>query len=228
MSSSMRWRSGLMGFSLIGAPVSRLGCFNPSILKTEPPPVTSAQSTRLLSSWLTASSRPLSPAVAGSFAGRVGVWRGDGRTNISVAAPFVWRCLTGSSMAPFPHPAHRTGHADLPHPALGQDVTPSPTTGPTKPCEAYELEVPVKVREWIAPALASPDFVLVPEPPAQPHSRVVVERAIRFAGGADTEVIGPSAKRAVQHVDELCGLLPATRSVGQRMDSFDHALDALL
>src|SRR5216684_6994394 len=28
-------------------------------------------------------------------------------------------------MAPFPHPAHRTGHADLPHPALGQDFTPS-------------------------------------------------------------------------------------------------------
>src|SRR5450759_2671850 len=28
-------------------------------------------------------------------------------------------------MAPFPHPAHRTGQADLPHPALGQDVTPS-------------------------------------------------------------------------------------------------------
>src|SRR6267142_6389972 len=102
-----------------------------------------------------------------------------------------------------------------------------PRRAPTKPREAYELEVPVKVREWIASALASPDFVLVPEPPAQPHSRVAVERAICFAGGADTEVIGPSAKRAVQHVDELCGLLPATRSVGQRMDSFDHALDAL-
>ena len=27
--------------------------------------------------------------------GRVGVWRGGGRPNISVAAPFVWRCLTG-------------------------------------------------------------------------------------------------------------------------------------
>src|SRR2546423_11236701 len=26
-------------------------------------------------------------------------------------------------MAPFPHPAHRTGQADFPHPALGQDVT---------------------------------------------------------------------------------------------------------
>src|ERR1700693_1257124 len=28
-------------------------------------------------------------------------------------------------MAPFPHPAHRTGQADFPHPALGQDSTPS-------------------------------------------------------------------------------------------------------
>ena len=62
-------------------------------------------------------------------AGRVGVWRSGGRPNISVAAPFVWRCLIGSTMAPFPHPAHRTGHADFPHPALGQDITPSPTTG---------------------------------------------------------------------------------------------------
>src|ERR1700730_5972943 len=29
------------------------------------------------------------------------------RSNISVPAPFVWRCLTGSTLAPFPHPAHR-------------------------------------------------------------------------------------------------------------------------
>jgi hypothetical protein len=33
---------------------------------------------------------------------RVEMWRGDGRSNISVAAPFVWRCLTGSAVAPFP------------------------------------------------------------------------------------------------------------------------------
>jgi len=59
----------------------------------------------------------------------VEMWRGGCRSNISVAAPFVWRCLTGSAVAPFPHPAHRTGQADLPHPALGQDFTPSPTTG---------------------------------------------------------------------------------------------------
>src|SRR5215471_17863782 len=37
------------------------------------------------------------------------------------------RGLSGSTVAPFPHPAHRTGCADFPHPALGQDLTPSPT-----------------------------------------------------------------------------------------------------
>src|SRR5260370_38469800 len=54
--------------------------------------------------------------------------RGDIRSNISVAAPFVWRCLNGSTIAPFPHPAHRTGQADFPHPALGQDFTLSRAT----------------------------------------------------------------------------------------------------
>src|SRR5215831_10238079 len=45
--------------------------------------------------------------------GRVEMWRGFFRSIISVSAPFVWRCLSGSTVAPFPHPAHRTGHADF-------------------------------------------------------------------------------------------------------------------
>src|SRR5271166_3332300 len=44
---------------------------------------------------------------------RVGVWRGGFRLSMSVAAPFVWRCLSGSTVAPFPHAPHRTGRADL-------------------------------------------------------------------------------------------------------------------
>jgi hypothetical protein len=56
---------------------------------------------------------------------RVEMWRGDVRLSMPVPAPFVWRCLSGSAVAPFPHPAHRTGRADFPHPALGQDFTPS-------------------------------------------------------------------------------------------------------
>ena len=49
----------------------------------------------------------------------------------------------------------------------------APTLGQT-----YEPEVPVEVREWIRPASASPDLVFGPQPPAQPHRCVVIERAI--------------------------------------------------
>jgi len=60
------------------------------------------------------------PRAAG--AGRVRMWRGGLRCGLSVSAPFVWRCLTSRTITPFPHPSHRTGHAELPHPALGQDA----------------------------------------------------------------------------------------------------------
>src|SRR2546426_2570451 len=56
------------------------------------------------------------------------MWRGGSRVGLSVAAPFVWRCPSNLAITPFSHPAHRTGHADRPHPALGQDLTPSSTT----------------------------------------------------------------------------------------------------
>src|SRR5215467_16166638 len=64
------------------------------------------------------------PTWSSSLHGRVEMWRGICRSDISVSAPFVWRCLSGPTVAPFPHPAHRTGRADFPHPALGQDLTP--------------------------------------------------------------------------------------------------------
>ena len=55
------------------------------------------------------------------------------RKNISVAAPFVWRCLNSSSHAPFPLPARQTGQADFPHPAPGQDFTLSRATPSAAP-----------------------------------------------------------------------------------------------
>ena len=73
--------------------------------------------------------RATGPTQPGTGVGRVEMWRGGSRFGLSVAAPFVWRCPSNLAVAPFPHPAHRTGHADLPHPALGQDFTPSPTSG---------------------------------------------------------------------------------------------------
>ncbi len=61
--------------------------------------------------------------------GRVEVWRGCCRSNVAVAAPFVRRCLIGSTLALSPHPARQTGHADFPHPAFSRPVRPSLSAG---------------------------------------------------------------------------------------------------
>src|SRR2546430_9701708 len=49
------------------------------------------------------------------------------RFSLSVADPFVGRCLNSWTMLPSSHPAHRTGCADFPLPALGERFTMSPT-----------------------------------------------------------------------------------------------------
>ncbi len=97
-----------------------------------------------------------------------------------------------------------------------------------KPGQTYEPEVPVKVREWIAPAPSSPNFVLGAQPPAQPHRCVSVERPVRLAERAYRKVVRPSAQHAVHLAHQRRGLLPCSRSVGQRVDFLDRALNALL
>ena len=157
---------------------------------------------------------------------KVEMWRGGCRSNISVSASFVWRCLSGATMTPFPHPSHRTGHEDFPHPALGQDSRLHPRHVVPKPAQAHEPEVPVKVREWIRPALASPDRVLEAQPPAQPHSGVVSSARYAFVT-VPTRSSSPIRAASGQLLHQLCGLLPSPRSGGERMDVLDHALDAL-
>jgi len=69
--------------------------------------------------------------------------------------------------------------------------------------QAYEPEVPVQVREWIGPALASPDLVLDAQPPAQPLSGLVVDRPVRFGDGAYFEVVRPH--RSIRENVDFCG-----------------------
>src|ERR1039457_1155092 len=161
--------------------------------------------------------------------GRVEMWRGRSRFGVSVSAPFVWRCPSNLAINPFPHPAHRTGRADFPHPALGQDFTRSPTPryAPSRG-QTYETKVPVKVREWICPAPTTSDLVLEAQPPTQPRRCVLVERTICPADGPYVEVVRPPAQRAIQLAHQLRGLLPCRLPVGQRMNLFDHASNALL
>jgi transposase len=61
---------------------------------------------------------------------RVGCWRGAGRWRIAGAPRFRWECLTIATVGPFPAPARRTVHADLPHTAPVRDLMPSFSAGP--------------------------------------------------------------------------------------------------
>src|SRR5258706_2260338 len=100
-------------------------------------------------------------AVRESLDGRVEMWRGFCRADISVSAPFVWRCLSGSTVAPFPHPAHRTGRADFPASGLYW---------------AFFVKVsrhfchPLSFQPFVRPALPS---IL----PPRPHSSIAVARS---------------------------------------------------
>jgi hypothetical protein len=100
-------------------------------------------------------------------------------------------------MAPLPHPAHRTGHADLPHPALGQDFTPSPMVRRAQAYSGVRARSAHRGARVDRSRPASPDLVLDAQPPAQPPSGVVVDRPVRFGDGAYFEVVRPSTWRAV-------------------------------
>ncbi|MFD2271516.1 peptidylprolyl isomerase [Undibacterium arcticum] len=54
-------------------------------------------------------------------------WIDDPRAYFSEGFTVESGCGAVVQCTPFPHPSHRTGRADFPHPALGQDPTPSPT-----------------------------------------------------------------------------------------------------
>ena len=145
---------------------------------------------------------------------------------MSVAAPFVWRCLSGSAVAPFPHPPHRTGRADFLHPALGQDLTPSSTARRAQAGSGVRARSARRGATWIAPA--SPDLVLGAQPPAQPHRRVGVERPISLADSAYRKVFAhPRSVRFTSPTSVVVSCHVPDR-LGQRVDLLDRALNAFL
>jgi hypothetical protein len=156
--------------------------------------------------------------------GRVGMWRDGVRLSMSVAAPFrlaVPQWLSHSSVST-PRSSNRT--CGSPRIRLSDKTSRlRPRHVAPKPAQAYDPVVPVEVREWIAPAPSSPDFALGAQPPAQPHRCASIERPIRLADGSYLEIVRPSAQRAVHFAHQRCGLLPCSRSVGQRVDFLDHS-----
>ena len=77
--------------------------------------------------------------------------------------------------------------------------------------QAYESEVPVQVREWIAPAPASPDFVLVTQPHAFPEgfNRFVTSTVAPVASGWSTCRVGlsPTGKHRLSTAHTPCSHL---------------------
>ena len=126
------------------------------------------------------------------------MWRGGFRLGLSVAGPFVCRCLTSFAMAPFPHPAHQTGKAVFPHPAFGQGCTDmllhtfAHEQSPLGSLKLVQAQLSVQVFVVIAMLSVTLNLKLRAQPLAHPMADMAVEGLVGFAHRPDTKVVGPS------------------------------------
>src|SRR6516164_449122 len=98
---------------------------------------------------------------------------------MSVAAAFVWRCLSGDDRSAVSTSLSSNRTCGFPCIRLSDKTSRlRPRHIAPKPGQTHEPEGLVEVREWIAAALASSGLVLEPQPPTQPHRCVAIERAI--------------------------------------------------
>jgi hypothetical protein len=92
-------------------------------------------------------------------------------------------------MLPFPHPAHRTGLAERPHPALGESLTISPrkTAGPLSETDQAQAFMENVVRELLG--RLPRNSVLATQPLAQPLASMTVHGTVGFADWSKTEAL---------------------------------------
>jgi len=115
-----------------------------------------------------------------------------GRTSLVVAL-FVWRALSGSTMTPFPHPAHRTGR-ECPDPALDK-TQPSHTARRAQGRQAVQSRKSRngarvdKLSTW----RRSDHWCLKRTTRRTPHSGVVVDRHVALRTGDSSS--SPIAQR---------------------------------
>ncbi len=126
--------------------------------------------------------------------------------------------------APVPHPAHQTGRAVFPHPALGQGLlngnshtfAHEPLPRRSLKLAQSRLLVQVFVRE---PFLSLPLLLeLRTQPLAHPIAGVAVDVPVGFAHRPDAEVVGPAAKFAVDSTNQLIDVPPSLPSCRQLID----------
>ena len=96
---------------------------------------------------------------------------------------------------------HTTGHADLPHPALGQDVTPSPTTGRVQAVSAVRAGSGLAMIDhpsWAAALSLSSPFVSWATAPAPGRHAVIIPDGRELVGTG-------SAAFDAAHLNRLSG-----------------------
>src|SRR5271169_3950704 len=106
--------------------------------------------------------------------------------------------------APFPIPAHRTGRADFPHPALRQVSSPDSRTGTQM--HATHLQHAQRSEDHLVRQDAhTPRGHVMPlsQKVTNALGNVVIDRPIRQQPGSVAEVARPAAQNAVQPVSHL-------------------------
>src|SRR6202162_1690722 len=131
------------------------------------------------------------------------------------------------AIAPFPLPAHRTGRADFPHPALRPASSQGPrrlSHGEFAQAHHAELAEDVRIREPSGPLRRD----LVPLDQEVPYARgdMMVDRAVGRRTGSVVEVACPAFQHAVQldaNISPRLFVAPAEDCTDPRLET-SHAL----
>jgi hypothetical protein len=141
-------------------------------------------------------------AIAESENGRVERWRGGLGFGIIPCRGFPVCVSLSTCRAPFPPPAHRTGRADFPHPALGQGSRFRPRVTAWEPVEAQQPKLAFETAVRVLANSLSIEFQFPPQPPTHPAVRVPMHYVKRGGVGSVAEVVGPPAQHLVDLVDQ--------------------------
>ncbi len=141
----------------------------------------------------------------------------------SVSPLFRLRVSHHLDHAPFPHPAHRTGRADLPHTAFGQGLCNGDShTFAHEPLSLRSLKLvqsQLLVQVLVSELLFDyPHLKLRAQPLTHPVAGVAVDIPVGFADRSDAKVIGPTAKFAVDSYDHILYVPPRLPSCRQLID----------
>jgi hypothetical protein len=136
---------------------------------------------------------------------RVEPRRRGGRSGLSVSPRFLWECLKSPALTRFPQPAHRTGRAGFPHPALRRG-SPQGMRERRPPTRAQPHQAYLCPERLIGEASGPPpgDFVASRQKLPQPHAGIHVQGSVDSAERSYTEVVRP-AHQAPVHLGHHVG-----------------------